>query len=264
MKLLEISPANPVAREIARWARKYLHRYRGFSYNFRRGGEQRVLKVLRNFHFKQVFDVGAFQGGWSQVAFLYFPFARFDLFEISRKNFLLLKENSANAGFHLHNLGLSDRSGRVSYRDYGRGYALNTLVEKARFHDSYLPSQIRQARVETGDRFCKMHRIPKVDFLKIDAEGAEHCVLKGFKEMLRRRALRVIQFEYGYINGDAGFLMKDFYNFFDTFGYRVAPIRNRRMEFRPFEYAMNDFDSGPNFLAVHKNDREVLQALACP
>lgn len=262
MKLFEISPANPVAREIARWARKYLHRYRGFSYDFRHGGEQRVLKILGDFHFKQVFDVGAFRGGWSQVAFLAFPSARFDLFEISRKNFDLLRKDPANSTFRLHNLALSDRSGRVAYRDYGRGYALNTLVENARFHDTYLPSWVRQARTETGSEFCKRHRIRTVDFLKIDVEGAEYRVLRGFQGMLRRRAIRVIQFEYGYINGDAGFLMKDFYKFFDTLGYLVAAIRNRAMEFKPFEYAMNDFDSGPNYLAVRRDDKEILKALA--
>jgi len=263
MKPFEISPANPVAREIARWARKYLRRFRGFSYDFRRGGEERVLKILGGFQFKQVFDVGAFRGGWSQVACLAFPSAQFNLFEISGENFSLLKKNPANRPFSLHNLALSDRSGRVLYRDYGRSYALNTLIEKARFHDTYLPSRVRLARTETGDGFCKRHGIRMIDFLKIDVEGAEYLVLRGFLKMLRRRAIRVVQFEYGYINGDAGFLMKDFYKLFDTLGYQIAPVRNRPMEFHPFEYAMNDFDSGPNYLAVRKDDQEILKALAC-
>ena len=42
MALADYLPANPesrVAREIARAARRYLHRFRGFSYDFVEGGE---------------------------------------------------------------------------------------------------------------------------------------------------------------------------------------------------------------------------------
>lgn len=47
-------------------------------------------------------------------------------------------------------------------------------------------------------------------------------VLKGFERALQAKAIRVIQFEYGYANGDAKFLMKDFYDLLEGFGFRIG------------------------------------------
>ena len=118
--------------------------------------------------------------------------------------------------------------------------------------------------METGDGYCLDHSVGFVDFLKVDVEGAEHMVLQGFHEMLKKNAIRVVQFEYGYNNGDARFLMRDFFSFFDCYGYSVARIRKRKIQFSGFSYSMNDFESGPNYLAVRKNDQKVLEALTRP
>lgn len=120
------------------------------------------------------------------------------------------------------------------------------------------------ARVETGDGYCLDHSVAFVDFLKVDVEGAEHMVLQGFHEMLKKNAVRVVQFEYGYTNGDAKFLMRDFFRFFDLYGYNLARIRKRKIQFTDFSYSMNDFESGPNYLAVRKDDQGVLEALTRP
>jgi FkbM family methyltransferase len=45
------------------------------------------------------------------------------------------------------------------------------------------------------DDFCKEQKIERVDFLKLDVEGAESDALLGAADLLRRRAIRVIQFE---------------------------------------------------------------------
>ena len=39
------------------------------------------------------------------------------------------------------------------------------------------------------------HRINDVDILKIDVEGVDHLVLKGFGQRLGSEKIRVIQFE---------------------------------------------------------------------
>jgi FkbM family methyltransferase len=264
MKFFEISPANPVAREIARWARKYLRHYRGFSYDFRGGGEERVLRRLASFKFDTVFDVGANTGGWAIRVQRYFPEASIHTFEISEKTFQILQRDLPGPAFHHNCFGLAEAAGERNYLDYGDSSHVNTLIERSRFHDQALDRREKTSFMENGDGYCHKNGIDRIDFLKIDVEGAEHLVLKGFGGMLHAGKIRVVQFEYGYVNGDAGFLMRDFYELFESQGYVVAPIRNRPMEFRPFEYGMNDFDSGPNYLAVCREDREILQALARP
>lgn len=265
MALADYLPANPesrLAREIARAARRYLHRFRGFSYDFIEGGEENILRRLSSFPIRTVFDCGANLGHWSAMAAGFFPKADFHTFEPSPSNFLGLCAKLRGPHFHHQNLALAQEAGTVAFKDYGPGSPLNTTLLQSDIHDSKAPAKILQISAETGDIYCAQRKIATVDFLKIDVEGAEHLVLQGFTRMLRDSAIGVIQFEYGYANGDAHFLMKDFFLFFSSFGYHVVKVRKGPLHFGPFQYEMNDFNSGPNYLAVAGTRPEILQALA--
>ena len=267
MALAGYLPANPesrVARELARACRRYLHRFNGYSYDFSEGGEQNVMQRLSPLRFQTVFDVGANVGKWSTLAKIYFPNATFHTFEISRTTYKTLTGNLAGPEFKNNNFGLSSQKTDISYKDYGSGSGLNSIIQEASVHDKKALHEVLSAQVETGDGYCLDHSVGFVDFLKVDVEGAEHMVLQGFHEMLKKNAVRVIQFEYGYNNGDARFLMRDFFRFFDSCGYTLARIRKRKIQFTDFTYSMNDFESGPNYLAVRKDDQEVLGALTRP
>ena len=74
--------------------------------------------------------------------------------------------------------------------------------------------------------------------------------------MIDKGKIRLIQFEYGYANGDAKFLMKDFFNFFSEKDYIVAKLR-KKINFKEWDYSFNDFKSGPNYLAIKKDDIEL-------
>ena len=47
----------------------------------------------------------------------------------------------------------------------------------------------------TLDEFCSAHQISKIDYLKLDVEGAEILALQGARELLARKAIRYLQFE---------------------------------------------------------------------
>ena len=192
----------------------------------------------------------------------FFPKASFYAFEPSPTNFPILRTKLPGSHFHHQNLALAQEAGTIPFKDYGPGSPLNTTLLQSAIHDSKEPAKILQVPAETGDAFCAQEKIAEVDFLKIDVEGAEHLVLQGFTRMLRHSAIGVIQFEYGYANGDAHFLMKDFFLLFSSFGYHVAKVRKGPLHFGPFQYEMNDFNSGPNYLAVAGTRPEILQALA--
>ena len=51
-----------------------------------------------------------------------------------------------------------------------------------------------------GDDFLSENHINKIDLLKIDTEGSEMEVLKGFEKSIDNKIIRAVQFEYGYIN----------------------------------------------------------------
>ncbi|MEM7714878.1 MAG: FkbM family methyltransferase [Cyanobacteria bacterium P01_A01_bin.68] len=45
------------------------------------------------------------------------------------------------------------------------------------------------------DYFCQQHNIEKIDYLKVDVEGAESDVLQGASELLKNKFVKFIQFE---------------------------------------------------------------------
>lgn len=56
---------------------------------------------------------------------------------------------------------------------------------------------IKSVEVEaiTLDSFCKDNHISRIDYLKLDVEGAEVFALEGSLELLKNRAIRYLQFE---------------------------------------------------------------------
>jgi len=257
-------PANPdsrVARELARACRRYLHRFNGYSYDFVQGGEQNVMQRLAQLDLKTIFDVGANTGEWAKLARNYFPKAVFHTFEISNNTFHILANELTGPCFRNNNFGLSSKNGQVPYKDYGPASGLNTWIQKTSVFDASARPESRLAEVKTGDCYCEDCSIAFIDWLKVDVEGAEHLVFSGFENFFKKKAVRVVQFEYGFNNGDAGFLMRDFFDFFYDYGYVLAKIRKRRIEFTGFHHTMNNFESGPNYVGIRQDDQAAFQAL---
>jgi hypothetical protein len=55
--------------------------------------------------------------------------------------------------------------------------------------------------MQTGDQFCAAHGIAAIDYLKVDTEGYDLKVCQGFRSMIERQAIALIQVECG-INPD--------------------------------------------------------------
>jgi len=247
---------------LAKIAQLYIYWESGFSYDFKRNGEKRLIQKLQPFEFRTVFDVGANVGQWSEVALSHFPYAEVHAFEISNSNRRILEQSIKSVRFFSHPFGLGASNGQVDYNDFGDGSPFNSMVLRGSFHNEHLGHDLSPGNVRSGDIFCSDAGIEFIDLLKIDVEGAEQEVLLGFANMLRRHAIRVIQFEYGYHNGDAKFLMRDFYDLFSEHGYEVAKLRRAPLQFRKWKYSDNDFTSGPNYVAVHRDDLEIQEALS--
>ncbi len=192
----------------------------------------------------------------------HFPNATIHTFELSNLTFEVLAKTLSDARFVNNNCGLSDAEGSIRYKDYGPESKFNTLLGNATYHDDQIAVTEREGLVRTGNAYCQEHGIDQIDFLKVDVEGAEHMVLSGFSELLNNQAIRAVQFEYGYTNGDAHFLMRDFYQLFESHGYQVGKIHRQGVQFQAWSYPLNNFKSGPNFLAVRSTDTELISAVA--
>jgi FkbM family methyltransferase len=112
-----------------------------------------------------------------------------------------------------------------------------------------------------GDDFLKEHQITSVDFLKLDVEGAEYDALLGFENSIKNGIIKMIQFEYGYINISAKKLLVDYHAFLESHGYVVGKVFPKMVEFREYEFKHEDF-IGPNFIAVKKTETALIEVLS--
>ena len=130
---------------------------------------------------------------------------------------------------HPQCLALSDRIGEVTFYEYGsegEGSLINSLVPNARFPARFgYESQVITVQSTTLDHFCASHGIDRLDFLKIDVEGAELSVLKGSADMLRRRKIMAVYFEFNDLEpevGATGGSLMPVACYLDGFGFRYA------------------------------------------
>jgi FkbM family methyltransferase len=111
-----------------------------------------------------------------------------------------------------------------------------------------------------GDDFIKENNIVSIDFLKLDIEGAEYDALLGFENAIKEGIVKLVQFEYGFINISTKKLLIDFYTFFEANGYIVGKVFPKNVEFRNYNVKYEDF-IGPNFIAVKKTETALINLL---
>ncbi len=254
-----------VARYLDEIALRLHASFENVNYDIATNGELNVLDSLKEkgLEMSVVFDVGANEGAWSRHAARIFPLSKIVSFEIVPEVFEKLKANCvAFGGVSPINIGLSDRNGSISF-DYCRDRSgVSSCVPGfvKSFHGESVQKMV--CSVETGDGFCADNGIDHVNFLKIDVEGHEPSVLKGFEGLFTRGGVDIVQFEYGNINIETKFILKDFYEFFQRYGFRVGKIYPNGVHFRDYDYAIEDF-LGPNFLAVRSNLPGLVDVLKC-
>ncbi|MCW8826094.1 MAG: FkbM family methyltransferase, partial [Gammaproteobacteria bacterium] len=211
-----------------------------------------------NFNFKTVFDVGGNVGDYSLLLRKYFPNAAIHTFEIIDDNIVTIQEkNAGDNNITINSFGLSNENGTIDVKYYGKGSGLNSLHDYPHSGESVW----KECEIRKGDDYVQENGIESIDFLKIDTEGSENLVLEGLLDTLKNRDVKVIQFEYGYINIISKFLLYDFYQFFDELGYTIGKIYPKRVEFK--EYSLKDENFfGPNYVAVKKSETEIIESLA--
>ena len=125
---------------------------------------------------KIIFDIGAHRGLWTQQIKRVFNKGNFYLFEANINNNKFLESKNLN----FFNVLLSDKIEKKIF------YTLNSPG------DSYLKQRKGYNKAKkimlksiTLDKFIKIKKIPKPNFIKIDTQGSEIDILKGAKSTLK-------------------------------------------------------------------------------
>lgn len=100
------------------------------------------------------------------------------------------------------------------------------------------------------DSYCREEGIKRIDFLKIDVEGAEYDVLEGCGQMLKDGSIPYLQFEFGPNNMVSKTYMKDFFRILSH--YKIHRIVQNGMRELPHYHEIYEIPLVINFLAVYK------------
>lgn len=208
--------------------------------DFASNGEYALLKKLGRADFRTAIDVGANTGAWSAAALSLWPNCRVHAFEVAPDTFRELSAQMRDTPFAdrvvLNSHGVSDSSG-VSTMYYYPQEPQKT--SEAPWHETLeaVPFQAEMLRL---DDYCKSRDITQVDFLKVDVEGAEHRVFKGFSEFIDANKVNCIQFEYGAFSIQTRFLLTDYYKMFSD-RYWIGKIFPGYVDFREYDWRMENF-----------------------
>jgi FkbM family methyltransferase len=96
-------------------------------------------------------------------------------------------DSEAHSAVRLHKLALSDQVGSA-YMTNQPGVTVNRIVAPG-------GSDLVKVEVTTGDEFCRHHNISAISFLKIDCEGVDDKVLRGFDTMIAQGRVDFVQVE---------------------------------------------------------------------
>lgn len=164
-----------------------------------------------------IFDIGAHEGHYTKFVLETIPDADCYLFE---PNIDLLKDfNNAN----IYGFAVSDVSEEQTfYIPPKKNDELSSLYKREVFNDTGFIT--KEVACVTVDLFCISMKISKVDFIKVDVEGAELDVLNGCPSMMRDKKIKFIQIEYGGTYKDAGITFIQIIQTANLFGYRVYEL----------------------------------------
>jgi len=217
--------------------------------SFHANGERALLRKLASAGFQTAIDVGANFGDWVSEALAVWPNCRVHAFEVAPLTFRTLTEQlpaESRDRVTLNCLGLSDEPGTLTMYYFPEHPDLTCDLPR---HDSYQAIPF-EAQLDTGDRYCDRAGINSVDFLKIDVEGAEFRVIKGFVERLAAQKIHCVQFEYGAFSTQTRFLLADYYSLLAE-RYWIGKIYPSYVDFRDYDWTMEDFRFA-NYCCVSK------------
>lgn len=183
-----------------------------------------ALSFLKDAPDPVIFDVGANHGDWTRGIWRALHKGHYFAFEPQSG----CQESLAASGIPTLTIissALSDQPGEMTLHSDFDGSGLASFYERS---ETYLdhPSRVARVPVTTVDDFVKTQRLQRIDFMKIDVEGAELQVLRGSEGSLKAKVIRTFAFEFGSANIYSRVFFRDCWDFMQSHGYslwRIVP-----------------------------------------
>lgn len=121
---------------------------------------------------------------------------------------------------------ISHKNNKVYYNNFGLGNS-NCILPYYSETQSFIKRNIscpninhianKEFIIKRASEYIIDNKISNIDFLKIDTEGYEYEVIKGFDDSIK--IVKIIQFEYGGTFMDSGISLKDIINYLESKGF---------------------------------------------
>lgn len=219
-------------------------------------GENYVLKLISQKSNPLILDVGAADNSkFLQNVYKQYPQAEVYGFEPNLLSYRDLIKKNKNKRVHIFQLGLGEKKSKVKLYDYDQ----NTSTQHASIYkDNIIESHKANTKsliidIQTLDNFIKETGIKnEIDFLKIDTEGSELAVLKGAINLLTKRRIKHIQFEFNEMNVYSRVFIRDFIELLPNYDlYRMLP--NGLISIKPYTPWLSEIFSYSNIFCVLKS-----------
>jgi FkbM family methyltransferase len=193
-----------------------------------------------------VFDVGSHHGEFALMMSKNFNIEKMHCFEPSKINFKTLNKNIQKENFFLNNVGLGEvkEKKKINQISESSSSTLNKIKENSKYlkkkmkilNKKYFKDYIsfHNIEIEKGEDYFLKNKIGTLDLLKIDTEGYELYVIRGFASQIKK--IKYIYFEHHYDD----MIIKN-YSFSDMHNYLLkndfVKVYKSKMFFRKtFEY----------------------------
>lgn len=235
----------------------------GNGIDFKSSGELYVLKyIFTQFQNDQpltIFDVGANVGNYSkELSNIFQSKALIHSFEPSKNTFDLFLQTTKNIKQIIpNNFGFSDiQESKLLFTD-ATGSGLASIYNRKLQHFGLAMDKSEKINLSTIDVYCKLNKIDRIHFLKLDIEGHELSALMGATQMINSKKIDFIQFEFGGCNIDSRTYFQDFYYFLKD-NYRIYRIlKNGLYEIDSYKETLEIFIT-VNYLAIKKSKNSII------
>ncbi|ABM70734.1 FkbM family methyltransferase [Prochlorococcus marinus] len=221
-----------------------------FNYDPESNGEYWLLKNLSTNYSETILDIGANIGEYSLKCYKYFPKSKIYAIEASPKTYKKLIKNTSNVlNIFTINKALSDSSEKKYFYERSDFSGRNTFEGKntgLTYKNKIIIELIK------GDYFLSEEGIEEnIKIMKVDVEGYELKVLKGFENSLKNFKIDIIQFERSTAACTPSIF--EFYDFLSPYGYYIGKLYPKYIEiYKNYKYTLEEY-IGCNWIAVNKN-----------
>jgi FkbM family methyltransferase len=173
-----------------------------------------------------VFDVGANVGDYSKILRKSNQDIEIYAFEPHPVTFQKLLKNTECLDIKTFNVGVGSVAGALKLYDYdNQDGSSHASLYKDVIEQIHKGNAVEhEVKIITLDEFANEHEIERVSLLKIDTEGHEMEVLKGFEQFIRANKVDLIHFEFNEMNVVSRVFFKDFWDFLPNYDfYRMLP-----------------------------------------